>query len=138
MAVALKLSSLAAATARATLLQREETHRALTRVVVELLEGISVDEGLSLVERLGMVGGVTHGRGLAMARQFIHRVVAMFLSHYTDLDCELLGEVWATGYEDQYYPKSWIGVLSSPRGLPMSPWRTWDSSMMGTDQEKII
>jgi hypothetical protein len=28
------------ATARATLLQREETHRALTRAVVELLEGI--------------------------------------------------------------------------------------------------
>jgi hypothetical protein len=65
-AAPLKLSSPTAVTARATFLQREETHRALTQAVVELLEGITVDEGSYLVERLGMVGGVACARGIAM------------------------------------------------------------------------
>jgi hypothetical protein len=48
-AAALKLSSLAAVAAWVTLLQWEETHRALTQAVMELLEGISVEEGSSLI-----------------------------------------------------------------------------------------
>jgi hypothetical protein len=50
---------------------------------MQLLEGISVGVGASLVERIGMVGGVALGRGMAMARQPVHRAVAMFLSHYS-------------------------------------------------------
>jgi hypothetical protein len=110
-AASLKLSSPAMAVARATLLQWEETHWALTQAVVELLEGIGVDEGSSLVEHLEMVGGVAHRRGMAMARQLVHRVVAMFLSHYPDLECELIKVGWAPGYEDHCYPKILAGCV---------------------------
>jgi hypothetical protein len=95
--VALKLPSSAAAAARAS---REETHRALTQAILELLEGMGVGEWSSLVEHLGMVSGVACEWGVAMARQLVHQVVAMFLSHYPDLDHELLGEGWPPGYED--------------------------------------
>jgi uncharacterized membrane protein YjjP (DUF1212 family) len=97
-AAALKLSSLATAAARWTLLQWEETHQALTQAIVDLLEGISVDEGLSLVQHLGMVSGVARMQGIVMAHQLVHRVVAMFLSHYPHLNHELLGEGWAPRY----------------------------------------
>lgn len=56
------------AMARATLLQREETHRALTQAVMLLLEGTGVDDGSSLVERLRIVGGVAHAQGMPITR----------------------------------------------------------------------
>jgi hypothetical protein len=51
-----------------------------------------------------MVGGVVHARGVAMARQLVHRVVAMFLSHYPKLNRKLLEEGWAPRYECRGQP----------------------------------
>jgi hypothetical protein len=36
-----------------------------------------------------MVGVVARKRGVTMARQLVHRVVAMFLSHYPNMDREV-------------------------------------------------
>jgi endonuclease YncB( thermonuclease family) len=39
----------------------------------------------------------------------------MFLSHYPDLNCELLVEGWAPRYEDHRYPQISIGCVEFAR-----------------------
>jgi hypothetical protein len=73
---------------------------------MEPLEGIGVGEGPSLIKRLEMVGGVMREQGMATTRQLVHRAMAMFLSHYPDMDHEFLGEGWPPGLKTTVTPKS--------------------------------
>jgi hypothetical protein len=82
-----------------------------------------------------MVGGVARERGMAMARQLVHRVVAMFLSHYPDLIMSCSERDGLPGMKTTITPKSWRGVLSLPGGWLMPLWRTWGGSMTSTNQE---
>lgn len=111
----LKLTSLSADGARATILERENTYRVVTQVVTQLLEDIGMGDGASLVERIAMVDKVAHKRGMAMARQLVHRVAAMFLSHYPDIDREILVGGWALAYEIHRYPEISAGCVEFTR-----------------------
>jgi hypothetical protein len=54
----------------------------------------------TLIEEVGRLPGVVHDLKLSTARRAVHRVIAMFESHYQGLDRMALGGEWAPGASD--------------------------------------
>jgi hypothetical protein len=53
-----------------------------------------------LVEEVGRLPGAVRELELAMAQRAVHRILAMFESHYQGLDCTALSGGWAPGISD--------------------------------------
>jgi hypothetical protein len=54
----------------------------------------------TLIEEVGRLPGVVHDPELSTARCAVHRVIAMFESHYQGLDRTALSGGWAPGASD--------------------------------------
>jgi hypothetical protein len=54
----------------------------------------------TLIKEVGHLPGVVRGLELTTARRVVHRVLAMFESHYQGLDCMALSGGWAPGISD--------------------------------------
>jgi hypothetical protein len=54
----------------------------------------------TLIEEVGRLPGVVRELELSTARRAVHRVLAMFKSHYKGLDRMALSGSWATGTSD--------------------------------------
>jgi hypothetical protein len=54
----------------------------------------------TLVEEVGCLLGVIRELELSTARRAVHRVLAMFESHYQGLHCTVLSGGWAPGISD--------------------------------------
>jgi hypothetical protein len=76
----------------------------LGRVMSSAMAGLRVSLGLmmpeTLIEEVGCLPGVVRERELSTARRAVHRVLAMFESHYQGLDHTTLSGSWAPGISD--------------------------------------
>jgi hypothetical protein len=55
----------------------------------------------TLIEEVGRLPSVVRGLELTTARRAVHRVLAMFESHYQGLDCMALSDGWAPDISDE-------------------------------------
>jgi hypothetical protein len=55
----------------------------------------------TLIEEVGRLPGVVRELELTTGRRAVHRVPAMFESHYQGLDCMVLSGGWAPGISDE-------------------------------------
>ena len=88
---------------RQLLQERDAAHHVLVQAVERLLGELGVDVGTTLVERVGSVSEGVREQSLELACSVVHKVVAMFLSHYPKMERGPLSGGWAPGYEDQEY-----------------------------------
>jgi hypothetical protein len=76
----------------------------LARAVGAVMIGLGVPFGPMLpdrlVEEVERLPGVIKECELSTARRVVHRVLAMFKSHYQGLDCMALSDGWAPGISD--------------------------------------
>ena len=86
---------------------RDSLVRALEQVLAELQAG----DAPTLSQRLALVVGRTREQALDMARDVVRKVIAMFLSHYPQMDHGALSGGWAPGYEDQEYDEIEAGSV---------------------------
>ena len=87
---------------------RHSLVRALEQVLVEL----QVGDAPTLSQWLALVVGRTQEQALDMARDVVRKVVAMFLSHYPQMDRGALSGGWAPGYEDREYDEIEAGSVN--------------------------
>jgi hypothetical protein len=76
----------------------------LGRAMSSAMAGLGVSLGPrtpeTLIEEVGRLPGVVRELELSMARRAVHRVLAMFESHYQGLDRTTLNGGWAPGISD--------------------------------------
>jgi hypothetical protein len=76
----------------------------LVRAMSSAMAGLSVSLGpmtpKTLIEEVGRLLGVVRELELSTARRAVHRVLAMFKSHYQGLDRTALSDGWAPGVSD--------------------------------------
>jgi hypothetical protein len=74
------------------------------RAMSSAMAGLGVSLGLmtpeTLIEEVGRLPGVVGELELSTSRRAVHRVLAMFESHYQGLDCTSLSGGWTPGISD--------------------------------------
>jgi hypothetical protein len=100
----------------------------LVRVVGAVMNGIGILFGSMLPDRLieevGRLPGVIKERELSTARRAVHRVLAMFESHYQGLNHTLLSGGWAPSISDASATCLKKTAPPSPATWPTPPGRT--------------
>ena len=81
------------------------------RAIEQVLAELQVGDAPTLSQRLALVAGRSQEQVLDMARNMVCKVVAMFLSHYPQMERGALSGGWAPGYEDQEYDEIEAGSI---------------------------
>ena len=71
--------------------------------VERLLKRLGVSGGPSLEERVALTPGRAREQAFELVQSVVWRIVAIFLSHYSDVARDYLQEGWCPGYEDDEY-----------------------------------
>jgi hypothetical protein len=97
----------------------------LGRAMSAAMAGLGVPLGLMmpemLIEEVGRLPSVVRELELTMAQRVVHRVLAMFESHYQGLDRMALSGGWAPGISDEQHDELKEDCAPSPATWPTPP-----------------
>jgi hypothetical protein len=75
--------------------------RAMSSAMAELGVSLGPRTPETLIEKVGRLPGMVRELKLSTARRAVHRILAMFESHYQGLDRTVLSGGWAPGVSDE-------------------------------------
>jgi hypothetical protein len=75
--------------------------RAMSSAMAELGVSLGPRTPEMLIEKVGRLPGMVRELKLSTARRAVHRILAMFESHYQGLDRTVLSGGWAPGVSDE-------------------------------------
>jgi hypothetical protein len=75
--------------------------RAMSSSMAELGVSLGPRTPETLIEKVGRLPGMVRELKLSTARRAVHRILAMFESHYQGLDRTVLSGGWAPGVSDE-------------------------------------
>ena len=102
--------------ARTEIRQLETIRNGMGAAIIKACDKLGVPPG-PMKDRLELVAATARQQSMDTAGDAVRKVVAIFLSHYPDLDRVLLGQGWCPGYTNEQYDSIEEGAIDFAKAM---------------------